>query len=208
MCYSVKAISELGQLAKAFKAPKNLPEQEGYHPSEKISGFAHPLLPVITQEDPAQIQLFRWGLIPTWAREDKADELAKMTLNAREESIFEKPSFKDSIGSKRCLLLIDGFYEWRHEKKEKIPYYITLADGKPFALGCIYSVWKGQPTFSIVTTKANPLMEYIHNTKKRMPLVLSHDEERRWINPELTKADIQDLMQPLDESEMKAQVLA
>ncbi|RAK00451.1 putative SOS response-associated peptidase YedK [Larkinella arboricola] len=208
MCYSVKIISELGQLAKTFKVSNKAPENEDYNPSEKISGFAHPLLPVISQENPGEIQLFKWGLIPSWAKEDKADELANMTLNAREESIFEKPSFKDSIGSRRCLLLVDGFYEWRHEKKEKIPYFITMADGKPFALGCIYSVWKGQPTFSIVTTRANPLMEYIHNTKKRMPLMLSHQEERRWINPELSKTEIQELMQPLDESEMKAEILA
>jgi putative SOS response-associated peptidase YedK len=82
-----------------------------------------------------------------------------------------------------------------------------MADQEIFSLGCIYSVWKGQPTFSIVTTNANPLMEYIHNTKKRMPLMLSHEEERRWIDPELTKTEIKELMQPLDESEMKAEVI-
>lgn len=205
MCYSVKAIAELGQLAKLYKVAA--PDGEDYTPKDKISGFAHPLLPVITQEEPARIQLFKWGLIPAWAKEDRADELAKMTLNAREDTIFEKPSFRDSIGTQRCLLLVDGFYEWRHEGKQKIPYFIAFPNGKPFSLGCIYAVWKGQPTFSIVTTKANPLMEYIHNTKKRMPLMLSHEEERRWINPELTKTEIKELMQPLDEDAMKATIV-
>ncbi|GAB3278707.1 SOS response-associated peptidase [Larkinella harenae] len=205
MCYSVKAISELGKLAKLYKA--DYPKDETYQPAAKSSGFAHPRLPVITQENPSEIQLFQWGLIPTWAREDKAGELAKMTLNAREDTIFEKPSFRDSISNQRCLLLIDGFYEWRHEGKQKIPYFITLSDGQPFALGCIYSIWNGQPTFSIVTTKANPRMEYIHNTKKRMPLMLTHEEERRWIDPELTKTEIRELMQPLDEELMQASVL-
>ncbi|MGA0558686.1 SOS response-associated peptidase [Larkinella sp. VNQ87] len=205
MCYSINAITELNELAKLYKADQ-VPDD--YKPTGKISGFAHPLLPVIAQDSPREIQLFRWGLIPAWAKEDKAAELANMTLNAREDSVFEKPSFRDSIGAQRCLLLVDGFYEWRHEGKAKIPYYLTLADGKPFSLGCIYSVWKGQPTFSIVTTKANPLMEYIHNTKKRMPLMLSHDEERRWLNPDLTKTEIKELMQPLDEEAMRAEVIA
>ncbi|WP_421830908.1 SOS response-associated peptidase [Larkinella sp.] len=163
---------------------------------------------MITQKNPQEIQLFQWGLLPAWVTEDKAAELSNMTLNAREDTIFEKPSFRDSIGSKRCLLLIDGFYEWRHEGKQKIPYYITVTDQKPFALGCIYSVWKNQPTFSIVTTKANPLMEYIHNTKKRMPLILSREEERRWLDPDLTKAEIRELMQPLDDGLMRAEVTA
>lgn len=205
MCYSVNALAELVELAKLNKI-SHYPDS--YVPVGKISGFTHPLLPVITQENPQEIQLFQWGLLPAWAREEQVAELANMTLNAREDSIFEKPSFRDSIGSKRCLLLIDGFYEWRHEGKQKIPYYITLTDQKPFALGCIYSVWKNRPTFSIVTTKANPLMEYIHNTKKRMPLILSRVEERRWLDPELTKAEIKELMQPLDDGLMEAKVLA
>ncbi|GAB3902071.1 SOS response-associated peptidase [Larkinella knui] len=205
MCYSVYALSELAELAKLYKTPEY---PDDYEPVAKVSGFVHPHLPVITQERPAEIQLFKWGLIPTWAKEDKAAELANMTLNAREDTVFEKPSFRDSIGTHRCLLLIDGFYEWRHEGKAKIPYFITLSDGKPFSLGCIYSVWKGTPTFSIVTTRANPLMEYIHNTKKRMPLMLSRQEERRWLDPELTKTEIKELMQPLDEDLMQAKVIA
>ncbi|MGM9512396.1 SOS response-associated peptidase [Larkinella sp. GY13] len=204
MCYTVNAKTPLAELVEQVRAAQ---PPDDYTPPGRVSGFAHPLLPVITKDDPKTIQLFKWGLIPVWAKEDKAAELAKMTLNAREDTIFEKPSFKDSIVNHRCLLLIDGFYEWRHEGKAKIPYYITLTDQKPLALGCIYSVWKGQPTFSIVTTAANPIMEYIHNTKKRMPLMLSHEEQRRWIDPELTKAEIKELMQPLDESLMSTVVI-
>ncbi|MGM9508836.1 SOS response-associated peptidase [Larkinella sp. GY13] len=204
MCYTVNAKTPLAELVEQVRGAQ---APDDYTPPGRVSGFTHPLLPVITEDDPKTIQLFKWGLIPAWAKEDKAAELAKMTLNAREDTIFEKPSFKDSIVNHRCILLIDGFYEWRHEGKAKIPYYITLSDPKPFALGCIYSVWKGQPTFSIVTTAANPIMEYIHNTKKRMPLMLSHEEQRRWIDPELTKAEIKELMQPLDESLMKTEVI-
>lgn len=207
MCYFIRAIPELAAYAHQIKAQISTDILADYKPVAKLSGFTHPLLPVLTQENPHEIRLFKWGLIPAWAQPERVAELTKGTLNAREDTIFEKPSFRDSIGSKRCLLLIDGFYEWRHEKKEKIPYYITLTDGKPFSLGCIYAVWNGQPTFSIVTTPANPLMEYIHNTKKRMPLVFTPDEQRRWIDPSLTKAEIKELMQPLDEREMTATVI-
>ncbi|RRB06956.1 SOS response-associated peptidase [Larkinella rosea] len=207
MCYYVKAIPELADYAREIKAQIVDDILSEYKPAAKLSGFAHPLLPVITQESPREIQLFQWGLIPAWAKPEQVAELTKGTLNAREDTIFEKPSFRDSIGTKRCLLLVNGFYEWRHDKKDKIPYYISLTDEKPFALGCVYSVWKGQPTFSIVTTNANPLMEYIHNTKKRMPLMLTHEEERRWIDPTLTKSEIKEMMQPLDERAMSARVI-
>ncbi|GAB3318390.1 SOS response-associated peptidase [Larkinella ripae] len=206
MCYTVKAETPLAQLVKQIKASQ-APENDEYNPPGRVSGFAHPLLPVVTEEEPEAIQLFKWGLIPSWAKEDKADELSKMTLNAREDSVFEKPSFKGSILENRCFLLVDGFYEWRHEGAKKIPYFISLKGNKPFALGCIYADWKGQHTFSIITTPANPMMEYIHNTKKRMPFVLPLDAAREWIKPDLTKTQIKELMQPLDEDLMKSEVL-
>jgi putative SOS response-associated peptidase YedK len=207
MCYYIKAISELSEFAKEL-SKRAYANTDEYVPAEKVSGFGFPRLPVITQERPNEIQLFKWGLIPAWATDDNALELARMTLNAREDTIFEKPSFRDSIGSKRCVLAINGFYEWRHEGKAKIPYFIALKDKKPLTLGCIYSVWKGQETFSIVTTNANPLMEYIHNTKKRMPLIISREEIDRWIDPNLTKTEIKELMQPFDENDMDAKLVA
>jgi putative SOS response-associated peptidase YedK len=204
MCYTVKAVTPLSELVKQIRAAQ-APDE--YEAPGRVSGFAHPLLPVVTEEDPQAIQLFKWGLIPAWAQPDKAAALAKMTLNAREDTIFETASYKGSILGQRCILLVDGFFEWHHEGTKKIPHYITLKDGKPFALGCIYAVWKGQHTFSIITTAANPLMEYIHNTKKRMPFILPMEEARGWIEPDLTKAEIKDLMQPLDEKLMKAEVI-
>ncbi|GAB3927753.1 SOS response-associated peptidase [Larkinella terrae] len=206
MCYTVNAKSPVSTLQRKAKVHK-VQGSEDYTPPGRISGFAHPILPVITEEDPDTIQLLKWGLIPSWAKEDKAAELAKMTLNAREDTVFEKPSFKGSILGNRCILLIDGFYEWRHEGSKKIPHYITLKEGEPFALGCIYATWKGRDAFSIITTDANPMMEYIHNTKKRMPFVLPLEHASAWLKPELTKTEIKELMQPLDEDLMKYEVI-
>jgi putative SOS response-associated peptidase YedK len=208
MCFTVNAKGKIAEIQRKrnLKAVEN-----GFYTSEsKVNGFNHPALPVVTNEQIDTIQFYQWGLIPAWASADKADELSNLTLNAKAETIFEKPSFKDSILTKRCLVFIDGFYEWRHEGKQKIPYYISLKDGETFAVAGIWSKWidpqskQQKLTFSIITTEANPLMEYVHNTKKRMPLILTKEAENKWLQNNLSKTEIIDLMKPLDEKLMKA----
>lgn len=173
-----------------------------------VSGFSHPKLPIIRQ---GVIELSEWGLIPSFVlNEEKANELANMTLNARSDTIREKPSFKKSINTQRCILVVDGFFEWRHEDGKKLPYYIYPADEKVFYLGCIYNSWTNKvtgeirDTFSIITTDANPLMEYIHNSKKRMPLILSKDDIASWIDPSTKQDVVNTLMKPYPEDLMQA----
>src|SRR5665213_3222467 len=133
MCYNVKLKTHLKELQKIYgadaeKALESLPEYEN------VSGFAHPKLPVITSEDPEHIQLMEWGLVPNWVKNEKiAFEMQNATLNARSETLFEKPSFR-SIIKKRCLILINGFYEWQQVAKQKVPYYIHLKSKDVFAL--------------------------------------------------------------------------
>ncbi len=172
-----------------------------------ISGFSHPKLPIIKQ---GNITLSEWGLIPSFAIQDKTDELQKMTLNARSDTIYEKSSFKKSIVSQRCILVVDGFFEWRHENNKKYPFYIYPKNENVFYLGCIYNSWVNKltgeirDTFSIITTDANPLMEYIHNSKKRMPLILHKSDIPEWINPETDKKQVEKLMKPFPENEMSS----
>ncbi len=173
-----------------------------------VSGFSHPKLPIIRQ---GVIELSEWGLIPSFAvNEEKASELANMTLNARSDTIREKPSFKKAINTQRCVLVVDGFFEWRHENNKKIPYYIYPVDGKVFYFGCIYNSWVNKltgeirDTFSIITTAANPLMEYIHNSKKRMPLILQKADISEWIDPETQVGKINSLMKPFPDNLMKS----
>lgn len=177
-----------------------------------VSGFSHPKLPIIRQN---VIELSEWGLIPSFAlNEDKANELANMTLNARSDTIREKPSYKKSINTQRCILVVDGFFEWRHEDGKKLPYYIYPADEKVFYLGCIYNSWTNKvtgeirDTFSIITTDANPLMEYIHNSKKRMPLILSIDDIAAWIDPSTNQDVVNSLMKPYPENLMQAHAIS
>ncbi len=173
-----------------------------------VSGFSHPELPIVKQ---GSIELGEWGLVPSFVvREEQAKDIQNKTLNARADTIYERKSYKDAIISQRCVLVVDGFFEWRHALNQKIPYYIYPKDGTVFYLGCIYNTWNDKETgemkntFSIITTDANPMMEYIHNNKKRMPLILHTDDIAVWIDPETTPEIVGQLMKPFDESQMSA----
>ena len=173
-----------------------------------VSGFAHPELPIVKQ---GSIELGEWGLVPSFAvREDQAKDMQNKTLNARNDTIYERKSYKDAIINQRCVLVVDGFFEWRHAANEKIPYYVYPKDETVFYLGCIYTNWTNKETgemkdtFSIITTEANPLMEFIHNSKKRMPLILDKDDIAVWIDPETPKETVNGLMKPYNETHMSA----
>jgi putative SOS response-associated peptidase YedK len=177
-----------------------------------VSGFSHPLLPVIRQDG---LHLCQWGLVPFWAKDAAfADTIRSKTLNAKGETVFEKPSFRGSIVSKRCLLPVNGFFEWREVNKVKYPYFIKLRDSDIFSLGCIFESWTDRhtgemrDTFSIITTAANPMMEKIHNLKKRMPLIIGRDDEAAWVDPGLGAPGIKKLIKPFDEGNMHAHTVS
>jgi putative SOS response-associated peptidase YedK len=155
-------------------------QTESFKPVYSACGFNFPSLPVITNEDNQHSVSHRWGLIPFWVKDyESAIKIRQRTLNARAETIFEKPAFRQAIISKRCLVLVDGFFEWRHENKKTYPYYIRLKNQAPFAFAGIWDSWKNPETreqiYAVITTKANPLLEKIHNTQKRMPVILARE---------------------------------
>ena len=173
-----------------------------------VSGFSHPELPIVKQ---GSIELGEWGLVPSFiVKEDQAKDIQNKTLNARADTIYERKSYRNSIVSQRCVLVVDGFFEWRHALNQKIPYYIYPKDETVFYLGCIYNSWTDmetgemKDTFSIITTDANPMMEYIHNSKKRMPLIISKDDIAMWINPESSLLSVNLLMKAYSEYQMSA----
>lgn len=173
-----------------------------------VSGFSHPQLPIVKADG---IFLFEWGLIPSWVKDEAtALDIRSKTLNAVGETVFDKPSYRKSIISRRCLLGVNGFFEWREFNKVKYPYLITLKKETIFSLGCIYDTWVDQSTgeikntFSILTTAANPLMEKIHNTKKRMPLIIKSEDEAAWVDPVLPVEQIKALITPFAAEDMQA----
>jgi len=177
-----------------------------------VSGFSHPRLPIVKEDG---IFLYEWGLIPSWIKDaEAANDIRSKTLNAVGETVFEKPSFRKCIVSQRCLLGVSAFYEWREVNGAKYPYLIHATENDIFSLAAIYDTWTDRHTgeirntFSILTTPANPLMEKIHNLKKRMPLILSPLDEMKWIDPTLKTEQINKLIKPYDEKDMSAYTIS
>ena len=177
--------------------------------------FSNPMIPVIAGDQPEQVSQMQWGLIPSWARDrKKAMQLRKGCYNARSESLQEKPSFREALIKGRCLVLAHGFFEWQHIKGARIPWYIRLKDDSPFAFAGLADAWQDpedgsiHQTCSIVTTEANPLMEKIHNTKKRMPVILTRENEKGWISGDISLLKARQLLLPYDQEEMHAHTIA
>jgi putative SOS response-associated peptidase YedK len=158
---------------------------------------------VISNQNPGELSFYRWGLIPFWAK-DKS--IGNKLINAKAETIAEKPSFKNSLKRKRCLVLGDGFYEWKTiNKKEKVPYRITLQDHGLFAMAGIWDTWKDEDgrlinSFAIITTTPNKLMENIHT---RMPVILEQKAEKLWLGED-DPALLLSFLKPYPEMEMTA----
>jgi putative SOS response-associated peptidase YedK len=142
------------------------------------------------------LQQLRWGLLPQWYNGRNWIEFASKTLNARIETCSEKASFKHLITSKRCLVPSSGFFEWQTQGKLKIPYFIRGIEQPVFSIAGLYDTWLNpssgvqEKTFTILTTEANALMAEIHNSKQRMPLILSPKEEANWLNGQLALQDV------------------
>jgi len=173
-------------------------------------GFTFLQMPVITQKKPGSIQLFNWGLIPHWVKtKADADKLRTLTLNARSETVFEKPSFRSYIPNNRCLVIADGFYEWMDFQKKKYPHLVQMKDRQLFCFAGIYASWVDKTSgelinsFSILTTDANPMMAKIHNLKKRMPVIVPPALYKKWLSPDLTKAAIQSFFDPYPQEKMQ-----
>jgi putative SOS response-associated peptidase YedK len=160
-------------------------------PVYHAQGFSHPDIPVVLPQEES-LSLFHWGLIPFWVKDSKsATQLSNKTLNARGEEMFEKPAFRQSARTRRCLVVTDGFFEHYWEKGNSYPFYITHQDDEPITLAGLWDKWEnheGDVTYSvsIVTTAANELMKKIHNNPRasegpRMPLVLTPELYRSWL---------------------------
>jgi putative SOS response-associated peptidase YedK len=158
-------------------------------------------LAVITDEHPDQLQFFRWGLVPGWSKDDASG--AKM-INARAETVAEKPSFRNLFRNRRCLVPATGFYEWRRSGG-KTPFHIRMKGGLPFVFAGLWDKWNSPEgsilhTFTIITTTPNELMTPIHD---RMPVILERRAEEQWLTS-TNPTDLLPLLRPFDASLMEA----
>jgi putative SOS response-associated peptidase YedK len=150
------------------------------------------MMPVVTQEG---VELMRWGLIPKWAKDEK---IGQRLINARSETIFDKPVWRSVITKKRCLVPANGFYEWQKRADGKQPYYIYVKDQKLFMFAGVWESWshegKEWHTYSILTTVPNSEMSNVHD---RMPVILHKDDHAQWLAAD-TQQDIEPLLMPYE----------
>lgn len=183
------------------------------------NGFDYLPIPIITAGDPSNFKLFNWGLIPFYMTDkEKAMTLRTQTLNCISEEMYEKPSFRDAAKNhQRCLIPVTGFFEWRWLDEQgtvKIPYHITFRDHQLRSMAGLYSRWKDKETgeyyysYSVLTTQANSILEYVHNNKKRMPVFIDKEDEQAWLNKELSPKDVKELCHPSRDPLMSAYTIS
>ncbi len=150
---------------------------------------------VVTSAQERKVEIFQWGLIPSWSKDPS---MASRMINARAETIHEKPAYRTPFARKRCLILADGFYEWKQLEKGKQPHYINLASGGLFAFAGLWDDWTSpegdeRRTCTIITCEPNELMARLHN---RMPVILDKDVMWDWLNPTATPIELKAMLVP------------
>lgn len=197
MCYRTKLNKKIFSLEKSLDA--RFLEPDKYQPQLEINAFSFSETPVITYDSPGEIQMFQWGLIPFWAKDDT---IKKMTLNSKIETAAKKPAFRNSVDN-RCLVIAEAYYEWQWldpKGKTKQKFILEPRDQEIFAFAGIFSTWKNPEnnniinSYSILTTEASDLMSKVHNNKKRMPVVLKPQDHKNW----LQGSDLRNFALPYD----------
>ena len=176
MCgrYSLLCIDDLGNRFRVFDPMMGARSRFNVAPSSEM--------PVIVRSDGNHVSLMRWGLIPSWTKDIR---VVKPLINARGETLRERPMFRNLLENHRCLVPASGFYEWKKEETKKVPHYIRLTDEPLFAFAGLCDEWHNPAgvmvsTYTIVTCNANPLVAPLHD---RMPVILSREDEERWLDP-------------------------
>lgn len=213
MCFTVNVNLIKEEIEERYGV--NFPGKYRYEPSYYYHAFGLPELPAICSGNPASLRFLKWGLVPSWIETvADAEEIRLKTFNARAEGIDRKPSFSASFKSKRCIIPVRGFYEWQHTANGKIPWYIYGSDDGIISLAGLYSEWAQSSTgelwctFTVITTDANKMMADIHNSKKRMPVILSGQPEKKWIDPSLPPSEALSLLKPSAEGLLKAHTIS
>ncbi|PLS09458.1 SOS response-associated peptidase [Neobacillus cucumis] len=177
-------------------------DEEMYAPSYNIAP-SQLVLAVINNGTSNRMGFLKWGLVPPWANDIS---IGNKMINARAETITEKPSFRNAFKKKRCLVIADSFYEWkRHSDKAKTPMRIKLKSNELFAMAGLWEGYKSPDgkmlySCSVITTQPNELMKDIHD---RMPVILTREDESTWLNPEMADINLlKSLLVPFDEKLM------
>jgi putative SOS response-associated peptidase YedK len=186
-------------IARVFELPETpaLPPRYNIAPSQDVAA-------VRADDGGRRLVMLHWGLIPSWAKEPA---MGARMINARAETLAEKPAFRSALRTRRCLIVADGFYEWRKVGAPKQPHYIRFRDGRPFGLAGLWERWHGEggetvESCTIVTTQANELLAPIHD---RMPVILEPEQHALWLDASVTDPErLGELLHPHAPDPMEA----
>ena len=202
MCGRFTLTYSISEVAKAFNVP--VPPSLQTAPRYNIA----PTQNVVAILPDETLDVLRWGLVPSWAKDES---IGSKMINARAETLAEKPSFKRLLNSKRCLVVADGFYEWKKEAGGKTPMYITLKNKELFAFAGLWDSWRSPEgeqirTCTLITTEPNDLVASIHN---RMPVILSAEARKEWLDPALHDEHVLlSLLAPYPTEQMSARAVS
>jgi len=203
MCGRFTLFASFNDIIERFNIEQSITE-ELYNPNYNVAP-SHSVLSVINDGKINRLGYLKWGLIPSWAKDEK---IGYKMINARAETLNEKPSYRMAYKKKRCLIIADSFYEWkRHEDKTKTPMRIKLKSDELFAMAGLWEQWKspkGDSVYSctVITTTPNDLVIDIHD---RMPVILRPEDEKTWLDNSINDVNLlDDLLKPLPEELLEA----
>lgn len=183
-----ETVAKLFQLANV----PQLPARYNIAPTQPV-----PTVLQIAESQRREFQMLRWGLIPSWAKDAK---IGSKLINARAETVMEKPSFRSPFRHRRCLILADGFYEWQNQEGRKQPFYFKMENGQPFAFAGLWDRWESPEgeaiaSCTILTTEPNEITCPIHN---RMPVILHSEDYDRWLDTSGNPSDLLRSLRPYE----------
>jgi len=191
MCGRYSQTKPLGQLRKQFPFAQSEPQ---WLPRFNIAPSQEGM--VIVNDGIGTLKLMRWGLVPFWAKEES---IGHKMINARAETLAEKPAYRDAFKKKRCLILADGFYEWKKAGGARLPHRFVMSNREPFAFAGLWDSWKRQDdaelkTFTIITTTSNDICRTVHD---RMPAILDGAHYEQWLDPRVSEVtELAPLLRP------------
>jgi putative SOS response-associated peptidase YedK len=213
MCYHYSISKTADEIAGRYnitpRPPGINPDPVCYH----ANGFEFRSLPAVYQDNTKgdlKMDFMQWGLVPGWVKgEEQAQKIRQQTLNARAETVDTKPSFRFSFQNRPCLVPATGYFEWMHHGGKKFPFFISIPGTRIFSFAGVWDEWVNEQSgeilrsFSLITCEANSFTARIHNTKKRMPVILDEDSENQWLDIGQHTTGRKALLKPFD-SRMKA----
>jgi putative SOS response-associated peptidase YedK len=198
MCGRFTQKSPSKKVAKKFEVKQVPPLVERYNvaPTQAVLGIRD-------RDGAREASFFRWGLVPRWAKDAS---IGSKLINARSETVAQKPSFREAFMRRRCLVPADGFYEWSRRGEKKRPFYFHMKDGEPFAMAALWERWEDDEssleTCTILTTEANELLAPYH---ERMPVILRPENYDLWLDEQVRRADqFEPLLLPYPHEQMAA----